>query len=192
MQKVFKLFNILRDPLFARALLTGTAAGMEHRRLLQSLDCRHVVDIGVNRGQFSLVARYCFSDARIISFEPLPGPAGKFRRVFSEDANVMLHEVAIGPDMGEVTMHVSAADDSSSLLPINSLQDKLFPGTAEARAQQVRVAPLREFIDPEEITGPALLKIDVQGYELEVLRGCEDMLDRFAYVYVECSFMELY
>ena len=54
------------------------------------------------------------------------------------------------------------------------------------------MAPLREFILAEDIRPPALLKLDVQGYELEALRGCEDMLDQFAYVYAECSFVELY
>ena len=33
---------------------------------------------------------------------------------------------------------------------------------------------------------------DVQGFELQALAGCEDVLERFAWVYVECSFMELY
>lgn len=36
------------------------------------------------------------------------------------------------------------------------------------------------------------MKLDVQGFELEALRGCENMLDRFRYVYCECSFVELY
>ena len=35
-------------------------------------------------------------------------------------------------------------------------------------------------------------KIDVQGFELEVLKGCEDILGKFAYAYIECSFTELY
>jgi hypothetical protein len=51
---------------------------------------------------------------------------------------------------------------------------------------------LREFIPAAEIGAPALLKVDVQGFELEALRGCEDLLGRFAYVYAECSFVELY
>ena len=37
-----------------------------------------------------------------------------------------------------------------------------------------------------------MLKLDVQGYELEALRGCEELMSRFSHVYVECSFVELY
>ena len=130
--------------------------------------------------------------ARVISFEPLPAAAAKFRAMFAGDDRVTLHEAAIGPVPGNATIHISRRDDSSSLLPITSTQVALFPGTEEAATAIVRVAPLREFVSSEDIQPPALLKLDVQGYELEALRGCEDLLDRFAYVYAECSFVELY
>jgi hypothetical protein len=47
-------------------------------------------------------------------------------------------------------------------------------------------------LSPSDITSPSLLKLDVQGYELEVLRGCRDMLPLFDYVYAELSFVEFY
>jgi tRNA1(Val) A37 N6-methylase TrmN6 len=53
---------------------------MEHARVLRTLgEVRAVVDIGANRGQFALAARHCFADARILSFEPLAGPAALWR-----------------------------------------------------------------------------------------------------------------
>lgn len=165
---------------------------MEHERVLSGLDCRTVVDIGANRGQFALVARRRLPHARILSFEPLPAAAAKFRAVFAGDDRVTLHEVAIGPAPGNATIHISRRDDSSSLLPITAAQASLFPGTEEAATAVVRVAPLLEFIPAAKIEAPALLKVDVQGYELQALRGCEELLSRFAYVYVECSFVELY
>ena len=167
-------------------------AGVEHERVLSGLDCRTVVDIGANRGQFALVARRGLPQARILSFEPLPAAAATFRAVFAGDDRVTLHEVAIGPAPGNATIHISRRDDSSSLLPITSAQVALFPGTAEVATDIVRVAPLREFIPAAKIEAPALLKVDVQGYELQAVRGCEDLLNRFAYVYAECSFVELY
>lgn len=191
--KVGKLAAILISPYYqARLLRHRVAAGVAHARVLSGLDCRTVVDIGANRGQFALVARQCQPHARIISFEPLPAAAAKFRAVFAGDDRVTLHEVAIGPAPGNATIHVSRRDDSSSLLPITSTQVALFPGTGEVATATVRVAPLREFIPAADIQAPALIKLDVQGYELEALRGCEDLLDRFAYVYAECSFVELY
>ena len=54
-----------------------------------------------------------------------------FRRVFSGDGNVQLHQVAIGAAAETRAMHISQRDDSSSLLPISSVQTTMFPGTAE-------------------------------------------------------------
>jgi FkbM family methyltransferase len=188
-----KLAAILKSPYYRTRLLRHRiAAGVEHARVLSGLDCRTVVDVGANRGQFALVARQCLPQARLISFEPLPAAAAKFRAVFAGDDRVTLHEVAIGPVLGNATIHVSRLDDSSSLFPITATQVDLFPGTAEVATATIRLAPLREFISVADIQSPALLKLDVQGFELEALRGCEDMLGYFAYVYVECSFVELY
>lgn len=191
-QKLIKLFNILRDPALIRALSKRTAAGVEHRRILQNLDCRHVVDIGANRGQFALIARRYFPDARIDSFEPLAEPCSFYRSVFEKDKRVYLHSCAIGPDAGKATIHVSRQDDSSSLLPISALQESLFPGTAEKETRTIDVCPLDEVLTAESICSPALLKLDVQGYEIQALQGCESILHCFAHVYVECSFVELY
>ncbi|MEX0759001.1 MAG: FkbM family methyltransferase, partial [Tistlia sp.] len=45
---------------------------------------------------------------------------------------------------------------------------------------------------PEMLPAPVLLKLDVQGFELAALEGCADRLDQVAWVYVECSYLELY
>lgn len=103
-----------------------------------------------------------------------------------------LYAGAIGERKGNVTIHVSVRDDSSSLLPVTKAQNRLFPGTAEIATQTIEVGRLADYLDAADIVPPALLKLDVQGYELEALRGCEDLLDRFACVYAECSFVELY
>jgi len=169
----------------------GVAAGCEHGPLFGA-DLATVVDIGANRGQFSLAVRRWAPGARVVAFEPLSGPADRFRKVFQGDAQVTLHQAAIGPKAGQTTIHVSAADDSSSLLPISALQERLFPGTGEVRTETVTVGRLSDFVSAEEIVSPTLLKLDVQGFELEALRGCEDLLAGFAYVYAECSFVELY
>jgi hypothetical protein len=105
---------------------------------------------------------------------------------------VQLFQTAIGPERGEAEIHVSGRDDSSSLLPITALQERVFPGTAEVDRQVVPVAPLDEFLLPSAIARPALIKVDVQGYELQALQGCESLLRHFDVVYCECSFLELY
>lgn len=166
-------------------------AGAEHRHVL-ARKFKTVVDIGANRGQFSLAVRQWVPQARVISFEPLPGPASIFLKVFSGDDQVLLHQAAIGPSPEQRTMHVSGRDDSSSLLPISAVQTTMFPGTGEVATTVVRVGPLEEFVKTDELLSPAMLKLDVQGFEYEALIGCESMLPRFDWVYCECSFIEFY
>ncbi len=187
-----KLGQVIKSARLIRALfLHRVLASAEHRHVFAS-ELATVIDIGANRGQFALAVRQWAPQARVISFEPLPGPAKLFRKVFSGDAAVTLHEVAIGPVAGTRTMHISARDDSSSLLPISALQTSMFPGTAEAGTIEVRVAPLDEFVKAAELKEPAMLKLDVQGFEYEALLGCESLLPHFDVIYCECSFVELY
>ncbi len=187
-----KLTQAVRSGRLMLALLRhGVLGGAEHRQVL-SRDLRTVVDIGANRGQFALAIREWAPEARVISFEPLPGPASVFRKVFAGDERVVLHQAAIGPYPEQRTMHVSANDDSSSLLPISSVQTAMYPGTEEIWTTEVRVAPLQEFVTADELRSPAMLKLDVQGFEYEALIGCESMLPHFDKVYCECSFVELY
>jgi FkbM family methyltransferase len=138
------------------------------------------------------MARYSFPKASIFSFEPLPRPVALFHQVFAGDASVVLHNAAVGPKVEKRTMHIAGQDDSSSLLPISSLQAEIFPGTSEDSTIDVKVGPLSFFVRDEDIIDPSLLKLDVQGFELDALRGCEALLGKFEWVYCECSFVELY
>ena len=187
-----KLAHLLQTPLYRNALWKGVAAGVEHETILRRLDCNTVVDIGANRGQFALAVRRHLPQARIIAFEPLPEPARIFRAVFAGQSGVDLHEMAIGPSAGICTMHVSGRDDSSSLLPITDLQAELHPGTGEVGLLQVRVEELGSIIREADLIGPSLLKVDVQGSELECLEACGELLPHFDYLYVECGFQEMY
>ncbi|MEP4377877.1 MAG: FkbM family methyltransferase [Alphaproteobacteria bacterium] len=187
-----KLLRLLPNPVFRHGLRSGVGAAIEHRGVIAPMRLETIVDVGGNVGQFSLLARALHPHARIYAFEPLPDAASRYRRVFAADGNVTLFEAAISPEAGTATMHVSASADSSSLLPISARQSELFPGTQEVGVTDVAAGPLAEFVAAADLRAPALLKIDVQGFELEVLRGTGDLLAAFEHVYVEASFEALY
>ena len=191
-KKLAKLLRLLARPPYRRGLRHGVGAAIEHRGALGGLALTTAVDIGANKGQFSLFLVETFPGAQVYAFEPLAKAAARFRAVFRGDARVTLHQTAIGPEQGPRTIYVSGREDSSSLLPITPLQDAVFPGTALKETATVPVAPLDEFLTRDQIQPPALLKLDVQGYELEALRGCQALLPRFAYIYAECSYAEFY
>jgi len=186
-----KLRIILLQPVLRHAFFQYLVmAGVEHKAVLNR-PLSTVVDIGANRGQFALAAR-AISNAKVVSFEPLPEVAKLFQKVFSDDPAVKLHVAAIGEKAERKLIHLSARDDSSSLLEIGEAQSDFFPGTQEVGTLEVEVGPLDKYLAKQDITRPAMLKLDVQGFELQALAGCKSLIDNFDYVYCECSFVELY
>jgi FkbM family methyltransferase len=187
-----KLRAALQSPIAVTALRRhGVLAAVEHVLVIGSGQAL-LVDIGANKGQFSLAFRAANPGGIIHAFEPLPDAARTFRNVFEGDELVTLHEAAVGPVAQRMDIHVSRRDDSSSLLPIGTLQTTHFPGTDESHTLSVEVIRLIQAIGGATLPAPALLKIDVQGFELQVLQGCDDLLASFDRVYCECSFLPLY
>ena len=188
-----KILRVLWISEYRSAFLrTRVVASTEHDRILAGLQLNTVVDIGANRGQFALCIRRLYPNAQIFSFEPLRKPAGAWIRNFGADTRARLFSKAIALRSGSATMNVSRWDVSSSLLPFAQAQHDNFPFTEEASREVVETATLDTCIEEHLIRESALLKLDVQGFELSALQGCERLLGRFRYVYVEASFIELY
>lgn len=193
MNVINKIIRTLWIRQYRAALLRARVFGAtEHDHVIDDLELETIVDIGANRGQFALCARRLYPKAKIFSFEPLRRPAESYRKLFGSDPHVQLFDCAISNVPGSAAMHVARWDVSSSLLPFAQAQHDNFPFTEESRRETVSVATLSGCLESASIEGVALLKLDVQGYELTALRGCEDLLARFRYVYVEASFIELY
>ena len=186
-----KILLLLDRPRLIGILLRyRVLAGLEHKPIFK-IPFRTVVDVGANRGQFSLTA-YEYSSANIYAFEPQPKAAKLLQRIFLNDARIKIFTSAIGNRSEKKIMHVSARDDCSSLLEITEYQNELFPGTYEIETIFIDVSRLNEYISSEDIVAPAILKIDVQGFEMEVIEGSSELLNHFNYIYCESSFVELY
>lgn len=155
-----------------------------------SADVATIIDVGASRGQFALFALARFPHARLICFEPLSESRVDLEHVLPRE-RVTIHGVALGRERGDLELHVSAAADSSSLLPISERQVQAFPGTEQKRTERVAVRVLEDYV-AADLGRPALLKIDVQGFELAVLEGASASLEHVDEVFVECSFEELY
>lgn len=191
-RKLLKVLRIARYPRLLLPLRHGVAAGIDHAIVLSHLSPRTVVDVGANVGQFSLMAAELHPEARIFAFEPIPRAADRFEAVFEGNPRVTVARCAIGETQRSDTLHLSGRDDSSSLLPISELQTTMHPETAEVGRIEVEVKPLDRVLQPKDLAKPALLKIDVQGAELEVLKGCASLLSSFDHIYAELSFVEFY
>jgi FkbM family methyltransferase len=199
-RRLHKLWRILAEPVYRRALRHRVAAAVEHDTVPYGADFRTVVDVGANRGQFALVAARRFPSAALWCFEPLPSARTKLRAVLGSRPHTTILGTALAAHPGEHDMHVTRHDDSSSLHAVGHRQLEEFPGTDEVSLMRVTTARLDELLTQAQIVAPALLKLDVQGSELEVLQGAGRLLGGdgaadasvFHSILVECSFVELY
>ena len=155
---------------------------------------RTVLDIGAHQGEFLAVAAAAFPDARIHCFEPVPRSFAALQDKAREiGGRVQCHPTALGQETGEVAINVNVFTAASSTFDVSPLHKRAFPETAEEPSprsvpcEQLDVWALRN-----ELERPILLKLDVQGGELDVLGGGERLLSRTASVLVELSFDELY
>lgn len=189
--RALKAASLLVRPRLAKvALLQGVAASTEHLAAIRLCEPHTLIDAGANKGQFSLAFRYLRPDSTIVAFEPLPSAADKFEALFSADANARLYRVALGRLQETKKFYVAERADSSSLLELTSDQLRAF-NVAPAFTIDVPVRRLDQVLDLTALRHPVLLKVDVQGGELEVFEGC-DQLALLDFIYVELSFVELY
>jgi FkbM family methyltransferase len=170
-------------------MLHRVVPSIEHGPALAGVEPATVIDVGANKGQFATFAAARWPRAHIISFEPLEEPAAIFRRVLGDRAT--LFSCALGEEAATLEMHIASREDSSSLLPLGDLQKRVF-SMDQVATRQVPIRRLDEALGDVRMAAPALLKIDVQGYEYQVLRGIGALRDIIEWIYVEVSFAELY
>ena len=190
--RAIKAARLLQSERWRSALRQGVAATVEHDRLPLDRDYRTIIDVGANRGQFALYARERFPKAQIYTIEPLSGPRASIELLFGKDEQVEILDFAAGAAKRSATINITQDDDSSSLLQPTSLQTERFPHTGVESTEPVAVRSLDSALASLPLEGPVLLKIDVQGFELEVLKGARKLLSQVDTVLAECSFVEFY
>lgn len=185
-----KLLATARQPRWWGALRRGVAPSLEFTAVEFAHAHRTVIDVGAGRGQFALFARSRFPDAEVYALEPGRASFETLQRVHEGDAHVHPIRLAATATTGTGTLHLTADADSSSLFALDQ-QHRVFAGTHEVGTEQVTTSALDDVL-PSGFVRPALLKIDVQGAEIEVLRGATRTLAEVDEVLVEVSFRPLY
>ena len=191
-RKAYKASRLALVPEWRAALRQGIAASIEHDRLPLRRDFGSVIDVGANRGQFALYSKVRFPRAQIYSLEPLSKPRGQMQALFEGEQRLHIIGKAAGETTGVARINVSGQDDSSSLLAMAQMQLKRYPETAMVGTETVEVDTLDAMFGDVELAGPVLLKLDVQGYELQALRGGRELLKHVDAVLTEASFVPFY
>ena len=134
-----------------------------------------VLDVGANFGYLSLVwACTIASEGMVYSFEPHPHMFESFQKSILSNKfqdRMIPQNVAVGNSEGEVEIHLSHTTS-------NTLSEELL-GTVEDKVK-VPLITLDEFSNGEDLTHCDLIKIDVDGIELDILKGAKQLLLKYA------------
>jgi FkbM family methyltransferase len=162
-------------------------------RTMEARGMRALLDVGANVGQYAALVRAAGFDGQVISLEPLPDAYARLERRMGDDPHWHGLRLAAGAAPGRATIHVSANSYSSSLLRLTPVQLAADPRARVVREVEVDVTTVADVSTTQHVD-PArtLLKVDTQGFESEVLDGAGALLDRFAGVQLELSYVEMY
>lgn len=173
----------------AKTLKLGHINTLELLELVRPHHPRVIYDIGANAGTWTLLAKSIYPHAIVHAFEPLTCHTKTFEANTARLANVHLHKIALGAAATEQAMQVATFSDESSLLQaLNTIS-----GLEEtATFENVSVVRLDDYVREKGLPLPDVLKLDVQGYELEALRGAPKCMASAFAILTEVSFHEFY
>lgn len=152
---------------------------------------RTVLDIGANAGQFARAAVGQWPAASVIAFEPLPGACARLRTVLRGDGHE-IHEIALGAVDGTIAFHPHRYDLASSVLSATASARARFPWAEELPPVHVPCRRLDSILAGRQLAAPVLMKIDVQGFEQQVLTGGPNTLRQADILIVEEAFDQYY
>lgn len=187
-----KIYNLCKSKIWLKGMLSGIYATIELKELIKGIKTPEtIIDIGSNKGQFILLIEKIYPNKNIYSFEPIKEMINKQKKFFAYKNNIIFHNVALGSSTTLKEFLITTRMDSSSFLKIVSDKNKS-KNYDIVENRNIQINTLDNLLINEKISHPVLIKIDVQGYELEVLRGANNLLKKTDYLLLEVSKNEMY
>jgi FkbM family methyltransferase len=148
-----------------------------------------IVDVGANHGDFAQAASTVFPAAKILLVEPLPILQAELKRRCSEhQSRWFLEPCAAGSHAGTAELVIDPMNDAvGSLTGFSEEYLRINPSVASARTVTCAIKPLDRILAEREIEHVDLVKIDVEGFEFEVLEGFQKFLPSVRSIVVEVS-----
>jgi FkbM family methyltransferase len=177
--------------------LPGVAMAAHLRSLFERYDIRTVLDVGANEGQYCrFLRREVGFEGQIFSFEPISALYEKLEARARADPRWRVYRLALGERTEQREIHVTRLSAFSSFLPPGASGPALFgPEMEVSRKETVQLRSLDSMMD--ELKGSSasaqmFLKLDTQGYDLDVIRGATRSLPLFSGLQTEISFVPIY
>lgn len=157
-------------------------------KILQLDRAEWIVDVGANHGDFSSAASACFPSAKCLLAEPLPQLHAELEtRCQNSNERWFLEKCALGAKHCTMPLHVAQDDAIGSLAGFSEEYIAVNANAKPARQIECPVRTLDEVAQKHGIASIDLLKIDVEGFEFEVLAGASEILAKTRAVVIEVS-----
>jgi len=146
-----------------------------------------ILDVGANVGQYARLARRAFPQAKIYSFEPNPAAFAKLVQI-ADELEIETIPLGCGNSVGSMPMFdfsESSGSEVATLVP-----GALETSGVEPAEFQVALTTIDNFCNERNIGEVGLLKIDVEGFERQVLMGASEMLSAGRVQVVQFEFNE--
>lgn len=143
--------------------------------------CTTVLDVGAYKGWFSYLAADIFPDATYYLFEPLIEMQEELNSFCREYPKAKYFSIALGPADGSLSLRTFRDLKWSGFMEVD------IPKKEERTPRIVEVKKIDTLLKENKIQIPDLMKIDVQGYELEVLKGAETLFGKTEVFILETS-----
>jgi FkbM family methyltransferase len=152
-----------------------------------------IIDIGANEGQFIRDARKWGYRGEVWSFEPSRCAFNLLYQNSINDPKWCIYHQAVGDFDGEIELNISKNSVSSSILGMEKLHLETALSSIYIDAEVVKISRLDAFCEKEQVSNKNyFVKIDVQGYEANVLKGGMSTLKNARGVLCELSLVPLY
>lgn len=157
-------------------------------------DAKIIFDVGANRGNTALEYRHYFPNSIIHSFEPFPDSYKEFESLHNRDNKIILSKCALSSEEGTAILNINKSVDTNSILQSKKLgatSDKSCESIGEI---EIPTMTLDKYCQNNNISKIDILKIDVQGFEIEVLKGSFELLMKrdIGLIYLETYFKQQY
>jgi FkbM family methyltransferase len=195
-QRISGLGYVWQNPSYAEVRRNGGARDLYrllNKPWLPATKIGTVLDVGANEGQFVKVARALFPHAPILAFEPNPHLARSLDGLLSASGSGALLPIACGREPGMRPLYLTKFSPSASLLQPTDVRIPDYPTAEIGETIQVKVERLDDVVRASALArSPYLLKLDVQGFELEVLHGATSILQEIAVILCEVNAEDFY
>jgi FkbM family methyltransferase len=165
--------------------------------LLSALAVNCVIDVGANEGQFGRGLRRAGYNGLILSFEPNAEALQILEAGKKTDENWKVFPYALGPEDGTKLFHFMIDSVFSSFLPPENKEAPQFTGFNDvSRSETISLRKLSSVLQEQRHNLPAelriFLKMDTQGFDLEVMKGIDSFVSDVVALQSEISIVPIY